>query len=310
MTGAGGFLGRATCRRLKSAGAAVRALVGPPGRDGLPGLPAPGDVEALWADVTDLAACRHAVTNVDAVVHLAGPPSVASSFDSPVEFARSHVIGTATVLEACRGRAVRRLVHLSSAEVYGNPARNPVDENAPVRPRSPYAAVKLGAEAMVATLAPALGLPAAVLRPFSVYGPDSPPTSLVGQLVRSVLTEPEVLLGDLRPVRDFLYVDDLAEAIVRALTISLPAPVRVYNAGSGSGTSVAGLAAAALAAAGRVIPVRQAPIHDRPAAADITELVADPARASAELGWTAATSLESGLRAVLTAYRAAAAAPG
>lgn len=304
VTGAGGLVGTATCRRLVAAGVTVRALVGPPGRPGLPALPAPADAEPRWVDVTDLAECRRAVVDADAVVHLAGPPSVAASFRSPVEHARSHVVGTATLLEACRDTGVRRLVYVSSAEIYGRPERNPVSEKAPAAPRSPYGAAKLGAEAMVAALAPALGLPAAVLRPFSVYGAGSPPTSLVGQLVRQVLAEPEVHLGDLRPVRDYLYVDDLAGAIVRALTAPLPAAVRAYNAGSGAGTSVGELAAAALAAAGRVAPVRQASGHDRPGAVDIPELVADTARASAELGWAAATPLEAGLRAVCEAHRA------
>lgn len=314
VTGAGGLVGTATCRRLVAAGVMVRALVGPPGRPGLPALPALPETESRWADVTDLAECRRAVVDAGAVVHLAGPPSVAASFRSPVEYARSHVVGTATLLEACRDTGVRRMVYISSAEIYGCPQRSPVSEEAPAAPRSPYAAAKLGAEAMVTTLAPALGLPAAVLRPFSVYGAGSPPTSLVGRLVRQVLAEPEVHLGDLRPVRDYLYVDDLADAVVRALTAPLPAAVRAYNAGSGVGTSVGELAAAALAAARRRAPVRQAPGHDRAAGVDIPELVADTARASAELGWAATTPLDIGLRAVceahLTAGRATAASPG
>ena len=290
VTGAGGFIGSAAVRFLVAAGLPVRAHLGPPGIE----ASAPAGVQALVAELEDLAAMRSAVEGARAVVHLAGPASVAASFDDPVGFARVHVAGTATLLEACRGRDVDRLVHVSSAEVYAPSEGGPVSEDDPLRPRSPYGAAKLGAESLVRSLAPLLGTEAVVLRPFSVYGPGGPRRSVVGTVLDQALHADRIELADLRPVRDHCYVDDVAGAILRALVARSLPPDAVLNVGTGRGVSVAELAELGLAAAGRSLEVG-AGTADRPAGIDVPALVADVARAERDLGWRAQVPLEEGL---------------
>jgi UDP-glucose 4-epimerase len=270
----------------------VKALLGPPGA---PVEPPPGEVEVIYADITDLHALRSLVDGADLVAHLAGSASVAASFEQPIEYARVHVVGTATLLEACRATSVNRIVHISSAELYGQPDRNPVREDLPVAPLSPYGAAKLGAESMVRALAPVLSVDATILRPFSVYGPGLPLRSLVGTVIQQALFGDSVVVADLAPIRDYCFLDDVVEAIVAACYLPLPSRIRTYNIGSGKGVAVGELVNMVLAQVARDIPVIEASRSDRPIGASVTQLVADPHRAAEELQWKALTSLKDGL---------------
>jgi nucleoside-diphosphate-sugar epimerase len=296
VTGAAGMVGSAICRHLDACGAAVVAHAGPAGTD-VGAIPQ--HVPAALFDIADTDRLADLAAKVDAIVHAAGPPSVAESFRSPARYAHAHVTGTASVLEACRSARVARLVQISSAEVYGHPAHNPVDELAPTVPRSPYGAVKLASEQLVRTWCGPEGIAAVVLRPFSVYGPASPPGSLVGRLLRVALGEDDpVRLASLRPVRDYVHVDDVARACsaaISALAAGAAVDGGVYNVASGVGTSVRQLAELMLRAAGRAAAVEQQAEGDRPPGTDVTELVADISRARTGLGWQPSIPLADGL---------------
>jgi nucleoside-diphosphate-sugar epimerase len=310
VTGAAGTVGSVVVRALAAEGADVHAHAGPPGTD-ITALPE--GVPVGFAEITDEEAIRGMAAAVDSVVHLAGPPSVAGSFSAPALYARVHVAGTATVLNACRAAGVRRLVHISSAEVYGQPAANPVGEDAPTVPLSPYGAAKLGAEAMARAFCPAAGIEAVVLRPFIVYGPRSPECSLVGRLARLALGEGPIQLASLHPVRDYVHVDDVGAAVAAAL-VRLEAPraaeeVPVLNVGSGVGTSIRDIATLMLEIAGRSAQIEQLAASDRPAHTDIVHAVADIGAARSELGWGPVVPLRQGLAGVLEAARRPATQP-
>ena len=240
------------------------------------------------------------VDGCDTVFHLAGPASVATSFDAPAEFVRAHVAGTATVLEASRRAGVSRVVHVSSAEVYGAPERNPVDESHRLQARSPYAAAKIGAEHLVESYRLAHEMRITMLRPFSVYGPRQSRGGVIADIVRQLLAGEVVGLVAPSVVRDFCFVDDLVEAMVSAASpAGLPG---TFNVGTGAGVSIAALARAAAEAVGRDVIVR-ARDADRPRRAEIQELVADATRIRAALGWRPRTSLVEGLRRTIHWFR-------
>ena len=119
VTGANGLIGTALCHRLHGRGHRVRALCGPAAAAAGP----PAGVEVAHGDMLDAGLLTALVAEMDTVVHLAGPPSVSESFQAPVAFARAHVEGTVTLLEACRATRVRRIVYVSSAEIYVRRAR-------------------------------------------------------------------------------------------------------------------------------------------------------------------------------------------
>jgi UDP-glucose 4-epimerase len=299
VTGAGGFIGSALTAELLDLGATVRALAGAPGQD-TSRLPA--GVAPVHADITEPAVLDDLAAGATVCFHLAGPPSVAGSFEAPLEYARVHILGTLAMLGASHRAGVRRFVYLSSAEVYGRSDAAAVGENVAPAPRSPYAAAKAAAEQYVGAWARATGLETVVLRPFSVYGPGLAERSVLGTILRQACGQGEIVLADLRPVRDFVYLDDVVDGMLRAAT--LPVQGRTFNLGTGVGTSVETLALTAMRAAGTRLPLRCDPSRRRPSEAEIHHLVADPTRAAEALGWRARVPLEEGLRRTLRAMAA------
>lgn len=297
VTGAGGFLGPHVVEALAAEGAQVRALLGPPGVDARE--PAHATCVAR-ADICDGAALAELVAGADAVVHMAGPSSVAASFKDPAHFIRVHTEGTATALEACRTRGVPRFVYVSSAEVYGRPQATPVREDHPLSSRSPYGAAKTGAEKLVEAFARAYGLRSLILRPFSIYGPGAVPEALIPQLISMARSSGRVTVRDLKPVRDYCYVTDVARAVALACSVD-SAELEILNVGTMTGASVEQVASLVLAELGRVGPVLEAQQRERPGKSEIYELIADNRRAREVLGWSPEVSLEEGLRRTLRA---------
>jgi nucleoside-diphosphate-sugar epimerase len=299
VTGAGGFIGSVLVAALLGYGARVRALAGAPD-DVVRDLPK--EVTAMRGEITDPVAVSELVAGADMVIHLAGPPSVARSFDQPAEYAHIHVAGTATVLDACRRSAVRRLIYISSAEVYGRPQTNPVHEDHPLQARSPYAAAKIGAEKLIESFVLAYGMAVIILRPFSVYGPGLSSESLIGTILRQAEQNECVRLASLKSVRDYCYIKDLSAAIVRACAVK-KANAGAINIGSGSGASVSQVASLILQIIGQKLPVLEDAGRQRPAHSDIHRLVADTRKAREVLGWTPAYSLKRGLEETIEQMR-------
>jgi UDP-glucose 4-epimerase len=297
VTGAGGFLGPYVADALARQRARVHAVVGAPGETvRTPALAA----SVARADVCDVASVRQALAGARMVVHLAGPASVAGSFREPTRYLRIHAEGTAAVLEACRAEGIDSIVYVSSAEVYGRPLRLPVDEDHPLSARSPYAAAKIAGEKLIEAETHLRSLRAVVLRPFSIYGPGASPDSLVGRITALASARRPIALRDLRPVRDYCFVEDLAEAVAAACRADRIG-FSVFNVGTGRGTSVAQVAATALEVLGLDLPIVETGDRDRPGDSEILELVADNRRAREMLAFCPAVSLAEGLRKTLLA---------
>lgn len=292
VTGAGGFLGPPAVEALARHGARVHAIVGPPGE---PARIPPQAVHVAHAEICQTPAIRELVAGADTVVHLAGPASVAGSFQEPCRYVRAHAEGTAAVLQACRAEGVRKLVYVSSAEVYGRPLRSPVGEDHPLSARSPYAAAKIAAEKLIEAWVHAHALRAVILRPFSIYGPGASPVSLVPTIIRMARSGAPVVLRDLRPVRDYCFVSDVCEAIASACALDAEG-LQAFNVGTMEGTSVERVARLIVDLLGAKGPVRESAERDRPGSSEILELIADNRRAREVLRWSPAVPLREGLR--------------
>ena len=295
LVGANGFIGSVLLRALLHAGIAPRILCGP--TENL--RPFPQGVEFLTCDLANADGLESWVSGIEVVIHAAGPPSVRSSFEMAQEYIHVHVGGTAALLRACQMADVKQIIYISSAEVYGRPQVNPVSETHRLQARSPYAAAKIGAEKMIEAYVESFGLRAVILRPFSIYGPGSSPDSLLARVI-STANHGCVRVRDLRPIRDYCYVGDLAEAVLLACRIR-DEGLRIINIGSGKGTSVGDLAKLVLQSMGHDIPVMEDQVDVRPAQSEIFELVADIATARSVLEWCPKTDLEEGLRSTLSA---------
>jgi len=295
VTGAGGFIGSAAVKALHAEGWRVRAALWPPGP---PAFALPKDIEATSFDIEDRGALDAFVRGTDAVVHAAGPPSVAASIANPFQCIRVHTLGTAAVLDACRRRGVANVVYISSAEVYGLPARDLVREEDPLQPRSPYGAAKGAAELIVRAFAGTYEISGYILRLFSVYGRGVRSGSLVDSITTQARSSNEIVVNDLKPVRDYCYVDDVAAAIACA-TRAVPLGVVELNIATGIGTSVEELARQAARIAGRVAIVREREGAKRSPNVEIYRLVADVSKSARVLGWKPCYDIERGLRAMM-----------
>jgi UDP-glucuronate 4-epimerase len=190
-------------------------------RANLEEIKASGSFEFFPTDIRDGEKLRPVFAGFqpDAVVHLAARPGVRQSFAQPEAYTSINVLGTTQVLEISRECGVQRMVLASSSSVYGQSSRAPFREDAPVmHPLSLYAATKVAGEAVAFAYSQAYALSVICLRLFTVYGPRQRPDLAIRKFAGMILEGKEVpLYGDGSLQRDFTYVDDVVDGILRAL---------------------------------------------------------------------------------------------
>jgi UDP-glucose 4-epimerase len=227
----------------------------------------------------------------EVVFHLAAQADVGTSVERPIFDSEVNVVGTVRVLEAARAAGARVVFTSTGGAIYGECER-PAQEGDEPRPLSPYAASKLAAEGYLATWNRLHGTTHVTCRLANVYGPRQLAT-LEGGVVSIFLDRlhdgavPQIF-GDGDQTRDFVFVGDVAAAIVAAARVANPG---LYNVGSGIETSVVALYRLCAETAG----VEQEPRFADERAGDLRRSVLDPSRANRELGWRAETSLATGL---------------
>jgi UDP-glucose 4-epimerase len=294
VTGGAGYVGSIVARHLLLGGHDVVVLdnMSRGHRQAVP-----EGAELVMVDLLDREALDAATDRgFDAVLHFAALSLVGESGTYPELYYRTNIGGTLNLLEAMRAAEVPRLVFSSTAAVYGQPEEVPIPETAPTRPTNTYGRSKLSVDWMIGDFCRAHGLGAVSLRYFNVAGASEglgedhdPETHLIPNVLRAALgTNPFVeIFGadyptpDGTAIRDYIHIDDLAEAHVLALGAAEPARHAVFNLGTGTGCSVREVISAAERVTRREIPVREAP--RRPG--DPPMLVASSERIRAELGW-------------------------
>ena len=304
VTGGAGYIGSVIAQHLLARGHAVTVY------DDLSrghAAAVPASAVLVTGDIRDAGAVRAALveSGAEAIVHMAALAEVAESVAFPERYHAVNVEGTAAVAAAARDAGVRRLVFSSTAAVYGDPDRSPIEEDDRLDPTSPYGETKLAGERLLAAESKAGALDVVVLRYFNACGADGefgedhdPETHLVPLALRAA--DEGVALqvyGDDYPtadgtcVRDYVHVADLADAHVAALE-GLPGTSGTFNLGTGSGDSVLTVLAAVEEVSGRRL--RRVAAPRRPG--DPPALVASNGRALATLGWRPRRSLSDAVR--------------
>jgi UDP-glucose 4-epimerase len=238
----------------------------------------------------------------DTVVHVAAQASVARSVADPVHDAGVNVVGTLAVLEACRRAAVRRVVYTSTGgAAYGDTQVMPTPEDHPLRPASPYGVSKLAAERTLECWAGLSGGSALTLRFANVYGPRQDPAGEAGVVAifasRLLAGAACRVNGDGAQTRDYVFVEDVTDALARA--VAYPDVAGIVNIATGVATSVNDIYGRLARLAGVTRPPEFGPAR----AGEQRHSVLDPARAGAWLGWTPATPLDDGLAKTLAWFR-------
>jgi dTDP-glucose 4,6-dehydratase len=321
VTGGAGFIGSAVVRRAIAQGHAVVNLDALTYAACLENVACVADNPAYafeHADIRDRAALDRvfAAHDPDAVMHLAAESHVDRSIDGPATFIETNVMGTFHMLEAARahwtakGRPETfRFHHISTDEVFGSLPDDPAirfTEDTPYDPRSPYSASKAGSDHLVRAWHETYGLPVVLTNCSNNYGPYHFPEKLIPVIILNALAgRPLPIYGDGSNVRDWLYVEDHAEALL--LVLRTGAVGRSYNIGGGNERSNLELVKTLCAILDRLRPRAQGSyadlitfVTDRPG--HDARYAIDAARIEAELGWRPSVTLEEGLERTVAWY--------
>lgn len=292
ITGGAGFLGTALSNRLSRQGHYVRVL-----DDCSTGDPAglTAGVDFTKGDVNDKPLLWNMLQDVDCVYHLAARVSVPESVLFPRDYNLVNVTGTVTLMEAIRDTRVRRVVLASSGAVYGSLDHVPYVEDDVVQPQSPYAVSKLSAEYYVRQIAQACGVEAVVLRVFNAYGPgqripSSHPPVIANYLKQAITNGSIVIHGDGTQTRDYVYIDDVVNAMVTSATAT-GVDQHIINIGSGKETSILEL----VRLVRDVTQRKPEEIFNPHKVGGVPRMCADISKAYSKLNYLPMVSLENGL---------------
>jgi UDP-glucuronate 4-epimerase len=301
VTGGAGFIGSHLCEALLRRGDHVVAI------DNLNDFYEPALKRANLAllgrqrgfrfverDVRDRAAMAAEIDGArpDAIIHLAAMAGVRPSIENPALYADVNVMGTVSLLDAAVAARVPKFLFASSSSVYGNNEKVPFSEDDRVdEPISPYAATKKAGELIAHTYAHLHGMAVSCLRFFTVYGPRQRPEMAILKFARLILAgKPVPMFGDGSMRRDFTYIDDIIDGVVRSLDRARG--YRVYNLGESRTVGLSEMIAALEKALGKKAVVQRLP----EVPGDVKVTYADVSRARAELGYAPSFPLAEGLR--------------
>ncbi len=302
VTGATGFIGSHLVRRLLDDGLEVHALT--------------SSVSSLFpirlVDVRDRITLHEGSVSdrcaMDALVeqarpayvfHLGAYTHVGKSWHRVDECIEVNVQGTANLLQALEGSGYLRFVNVGTSEIYGA-VPSPFTEEMAVRPISPYAASKHAAESLCRVFQQGWGWPIVMVRPFNAYGPAQTPDRVIPEIIVRALSGQDLLMTQGRQTREFNFVEDLVDGMVRAAAVP-GIEGELFNVGCGADVSMRELATTVLELLGNPVTARFGALPDRPT--EIWEMRSDSTKAREVLGWFPRHSLEEGLEKTIAWYR-------
>jgi dTDP-glucose 4,6-dehydratase len=307
VTGGAGFISSNVIRHLLSSTphevVSLDALTYAGNLENLADLISHERLSFVHGDIRDAELVRDVVAEVDVIVNAAAESHVEKSIaEGASEFVTTNVEGTQILLDAIRAAPVERFVLISSSEVYGTAESAPMTEEHALNPRSPYAATKAGADRLAYSYFVTYGLPIVILRPFNNYGPRQHPEKVIPRFVTSALAdEPLTVHGDGHASRDWLYVDDDAEAIEAVIDAPVDAIAgEVINVATGIDISVSAIADLVLDTLGKPASLK-VNVPERPGQVD--RHIGSTDKAERLVGWRAQTSFEEGLARTVAWYR-------
>jgi UDP-glucose 4-epimerase len=294
VTGGLGFIGSHLVERLLADGGDVVVIDNQSTgrRSNLKSVEGNPRLKIVLADVAEPQSYREHFEGAKALFHVAALADIVPSIQKPMEYYRSNVTGTAAVMECARHAGLRRVVYIASSSCYGIPEVFPTPETSPIRPEYPYALTKNLGEQIALHWGKLYGMGVLCPRLFNVFGPRARTTGTYGAvfgvfLAQKLAGKPLTIVGDGRQTRDFTYVSDVVEALVRAARSGVSN--QAFNVGSGGTYSVNQLA--------DLIGGPRVNIPKRPGEPDCT--FADISRIRSVLGWSPSVPFEEGVRRIL-----------
>lgn len=300
VTGAEGFIGSHLTEELVKAEAIVTAMVKSNfqhdcGFINSFGAEIKSKIKIFFGDLNDYESVKNSVRGNEVVFNLAAEISVPYSYIHPRSFVHTNIIGTFNVLMACKEEGVKRLVHMSSSEVYGTPDSVPIKESHQLKGQSPYSASKIGAEKLAESFYLSYGLPVTIVRAFNTYGPRQSARAIIPTIITQALFKKEILVGNMNPTRDLNYIGDTVRGLL-ASAASTELVGEVVNIGTGKEISIGELLKKIIIltkSEARIVSDSQ---RLRPEKSEVMRLCADNSKIKMTTGWEPRVTLDEGLK--------------
>ena len=303
LTGSDGFIGSHVTEALVRLGCEVRALTYYNSWNQIGWLADTESsvrkaIEFFPGDIRDSERMREGVKGCEYVIHLASLIAIPYSYVAPRAYIDTNVSGTLNILNACRDSdCLVRLVHTSTSEVYGSAQQVPIPESHPLVGQSPYSASKIGADKIAESFHLSFDLPVVIARPFNTFGSRQTARAVIPTIASQLAGKvPTLHLGSLEPTRDFNFVADTAEGILR-LADCKEAEGEVVNIGTGEEWSIGQVVEMLGALAGYQPEIKTETARIRPEKSEVNRLCADNTKLQSLTGWRPDTPFETGLEA-------------
>lgn len=290
ITGADGFIGSHLTESLVRAGYDVKAFVLYNSFNSWGWLDqcaedVKGEFEIFSGDIRDPHGVRAAMSDREAILHLAALIAIPYSYHSPDTYVDTNIKGTLNVVQAARELGIGKVVHTSTSEVYGTARFVPITEEHPLQGQSPYSASKIGADQIAQSFFQSFGTPIVTLRPFNTYGPRQSARAVIPTIITQIVSgQRQIKLGALGPTRDFNYVADTVHGFIKALETDAGVG-KVINLASNFEISIADTAHAIAEALGTEIDIISENQRLRPEKSEVERLWGDNNKAKKLLGW-------------------------
>lgn len=257
----------------------------------------------LTGDINDDIFCMKALKGMDVLINLASLISIPHSYTSPRIHFHTNINGTMNLAYSCMKNKIKKIIHISTSEVYGTAQYVPIDEKHPLQPQSPYSASKISSETIMRSFFHSYKLPVTVLRLFNTYGPRQSIRAVIPKIIIQILNKNKnISLGDTKPTRDFNYVSDTCEAIYRSIKKTKVG--EVYNFGSGKEISIKKLTE-------KILQLNNSPKTNivknkksfRPKTSEVYRLVCNNRKIYKKIKFKSKTNLDQGLIETINWFR-------
>lgn len=200
-------------------------------------LPHNSNLKIISGDINDEIFCNKILKNKEVLINLASLISIPHSYESPRAHFNTNVQGILNLAQSCINNKVKKVIHISTSEVYGTAEYIPMDELHPLKPQSPYSASKISAETIMRSFYYSFDLPVTILRLFNTYGPRQSIRAVIPNIITQAIGKNKnIFIGDTSPTRDFNYVTDSCSAIVNSIKKTKIG--EIYNFGTGKEISI------------------------------------------------------------------------
>lgn len=255
-------------------------------------------INFLFCDLTDKESMNSAFKNADMIFNLAALIGIPYSYQAPRSYINTNLLGLLNILELSRENNLKKVIHLSTSEVYGNAQTSKIDENHRLNAQSPYSASKIAADHLALSYFRSFNLPVSIARPFNTFGPRQSLRAIIPTIINQIINQnKQISLGNIYPKRDLTYVEDTVLGIMSVgFSENKKTDGEVFNLGTGYSISIGDLANLIGKIMGQNILIKQENNRKRIKKSEVDNLISDHSKISKNLGWSPKYKNKTGLK--------------